>query len=120
MASGGIKDIMTEWLQLKSQLKSARSDISVLNKREKELKSAVQTFMKQESTDGEKVEVKIHDHKVSLSSKTSRGSITKEVIQSGLRSFFGGNDAQVEGAYQAIVDAAPLKERDTLSVRKWA
>lgn len=120
MASTGIKDVMTEWLQLKFQLKSARTDIGVLNKREKELKTLVQRFMKNESTDGERVDVKIHDHKVSLSSKTSRGSITKEVIQSGLRSFFGGNDAQVEGAYQAIIDAAPLKERDTLSVRKWA
>ena len=31
MASGGIKDVMTEWLELKTQLKSARSDISVPN-----------------------------------------------------------------------------------------
>ena len=115
-----IKEVMTEWLQLKSQLKAARADISVLNKREKELKVFVQTFMKNQSTDGEKVEVKIQDKKVSLSSKSSRGSITRQVIIDGLRSFFGGNETQVEGAFQAILDAAPVKETDALSVRKWA
>jgi hypothetical protein len=40
------------------------------------------------------------------------------VIIAGLSAFFGGNDTQVEGAFQAILDAAPVKERDVLTVRK--
>ena len=110
-----MKDVMVEWLGLKSQLKAARVDIGVLNKREKELRSEVQTFMKTEAVD---TDVKINDHKVSYQKKEGKGSITKDVIHAGLSAFFGGNDAQVDGAYQAILDAAPIKERDVLTVRK--
>lgn len=119
--SDGIKDVMTEWLGLKNQLKAARADLSVLNKREKELKVLVQEFLKSQATEeGEKVEVKIHNQKVSYSSKTSKGSITKDVIQKGLRTFFGGDETRVEGAYQAILDAVPVKERDSITIKKWA
>jgi hypothetical protein len=110
-----MRDTMTEWLGLKTQLKAARADISVLNKREKELRSEVQTYMKTEAAD---VDVKVDGHKVSYQKKEGKGSITKEVIIAGLSAFFGGNDTQVEGAFQSILDAAPVKERDVLTVRK--
>ena len=115
-----LKDVMTEWLGLKSQLKAARSDISVLNKREKELRSEVQIYMKklkEEDEDSDPV-IKVQGQKVAYQAKQSRGSITKDVIIKGLRSFFGGDEARTEGAYQAILDAAPVKERDVLTVRK--
>ena len=110
-----IRDPMTEWLGLNSQLKAARADISVLNKREKELRSEVQQYMKTEAVD---TDVKVDGQKVSYQKKESKGSITKEVILTGLHTFFGGNEAQVEGAYQTILDAAPVKEREVLTVRK--
>jgi hypothetical protein len=114
-----IKEIMAEWLQLKAQLKSARVDLGVLNKREKQLKQSVETFMKSQATEeGEKVEVKVHGQKISFSSKNVRGSMTKEAVIAGLRAFFGGDETRVEGAFQAIEDAIPVKERNTLSVRK--
>jgi hypothetical protein len=115
-----IKDVMTEWLELKAQLKAARADLGVLNKREKDLKQIVENFMKSQATDGEKVEVKLNQNKVSLSSKNVKGSMTKEAVLQGLRNFFGNNEAQVEGAFQAIQDAIPVKERNTLSIKKWA
>jgi hypothetical protein len=107
-----IKDVMTEWLALKSQLKAAREDIGVLNKREKELRSEVQKYMKTADAD-----IKVAGQKVSYKKKESRGGITKQVIVSGLTTFFGGNEAQVEGAFRAILDAAPVKEREQLTVR---
>ena len=115
-----LKDVMTEWLALKSQLKAARADIGVLNKREKELRAEVQQVMKQMKADDEDSDpvIKVQGQKVAYQAKQSRGSLTKEVILNGLRSFFGGNETQVEGAFQAIVDAAPVKERDVLTVRK--
>jgi hypothetical protein len=115
-----LKDVMTEWLALKSQLKAARADIGVLNKREKELRSEVQRAMKQMKQEDEESDpvIKVQGQKVAYQAKQSRGSLTKEVILNGLRSFFGGNETQVEGAFQAIVDAAPVKERDVLTVRK--
>jgi len=115
-----LKEIMTEWLALKSQLKAARADISVLNKREKELRVEVQQFMKQMKAEDEDIDpvIKVQGQKVAYQAKQSRGSLTREVILNGLRSFFGGNETQVEGAFQSILDAAPVKERDVLTVRK--
>jgi len=60
-----------------------------------------------------KVQDKITDN---LKTKTTKGSITKEVILKGLRTFFGGNEAQVEGAWNAIQDSAPTKETASVSV----
>lgn len=111
----GIRDVMSEWLAIKSQLKAVRADVSILNKREKELRTEVQQFMKTEAADSD---VKIQGQKVTYKKKESRGSITKEVILKGLGYFFGGNQGQIDGCFQAILDAAPVKERDVITVRK--
>jgi hypothetical protein len=62
--------------------------------------------------------VKVNQEKVSLHTKESRGSITKNVILAGLRAYFGGDDTKVEHVYQIIVDHAPVKERNTITVKK--
>jgi len=55
--------------------------------------------------------VRVQDKiKVNLKTKKTRGGLTKDVIKKGLSTFFGGNEAQVEGAFQAILDSAPEKE----------
>jgi hypothetical protein len=107
------KNAMTEWVALKAQLAAARKDLGTLNKREKDLRKFVTTHMKQNEIDTVKVQDKV---KVNLKVKKTKGSITKDVIVKGLRSFFGGNEAQVEGAWNAIQDAAPVKETSTVSV----
>jgi hypothetical protein len=107
------KTAMTEWVALKAQLAAARKDLSVLNKREKDLRKFVTVHMAQNEIDTVKVQEKV---KVNLKVKKTKGSITKDVILSGLRSFFGGNEAQVEGAWNAIQDAAPVKETPSVSV----
>ena len=107
------KTAMTEWVALKAQLAAARKDLSTLNKREKDLRKFVTVHMAQNEIDTVKVQDKV---KVNLKVKKTRGSITKDVILSGLRSFFGGNEAQVEGAWNAIQDAAPVKETPSVSV----
>jgi hypothetical protein len=45
------RDVMTEWVELKKQLNEARKDIGVLNKREKELRVFIKTYMKKEEID---------------------------------------------------------------------
>jgi hypothetical protein len=107
------KNVMTEWVGLKAQLAAARKDLSVLNVREKELRQLVTEHMARNEIDTVKVQDKV---KVNFKKKKTKGSITKDVIKTGLRSFFGGNEAQVEGAFQAIVDAAPTKESAGLTV----
>jgi hypothetical protein len=107
------KTAMTEWVSLKAQLAAARKDLSVLNQREKDLRQFVTHHMKQNEIDTVRVQDKI---KVNLKTKKTRGGITKDVIKKGLHSFFGGNEAQVEGAFQAIIDAAPTQEKTGVSV----
>ena len=61
--------------------------------------------------------VKVQDKvKVNFKKKKTKAPITKEVIKKGLHTFFGGNEAQVEGAFQAILDAAPTKETEGVMV----
>jgi UDP-N-acetylmuramoylalanine-D-glutamate ligase len=107
------KATMTEWVGLKAQLFAARKDLSVLNVREKELRQIVTDHMARHEIDTVRVQEKV---KVNLKVKKTRGSLTKDVIMRGLRTFFGGNEAQVEGAFQAIVDSAPTKETRGVTV----
>jgi len=112
------KVVMTEWLSLKHQLAAARKDMSVLNKREKELKAIVQLRMIDLKNTEDIDTVKVNQDKVSLKTKSVRGSITKEIIHKGLSTYFGGDETRVEGAIQAIEDSAPVKERSTITVTK--
>lgn len=107
------KAAMTEWVALKAQLAAARKDLSVLNGREKDLRKFVTKHMKENEIDTVKVQDKV---KVNFKTKKVKGSLTKDVIKKGLGTFFGGNEAQVEGAFQAILDAAPVKETDGVMV----
>jgi UDP-N-acetylmuramoylalanine-D-glutamate ligase len=107
------KAAMTEWVALKAQLAAARKDLSVLNGREKDLRKFVTKHMKEQEIDTVKVQDKV---KVNFKTKKTKGPLTKEVIKTGLGTFFGGNEAQVEGAFQAILDAAPIKETDGVMV----
>lgn len=105
------KNAMTEWVNLKAQLASARKDLGVLNQREKDLRKFVTHHMDTNDIDTVNVRETV---KVNLKRKKTKGSITKDVIRKGLISFFGGNEVQVEGAWNAIQDAAPTK--DTVGV----
>ena len=107
------KAAMTEWVTLKAQLSAARKDLSVLNGREKDLRKFVTVHMQQNEIDT----VRIHDKvKVNFKTKQTKSPITKDIIKKGLASFFGGTEAQVEGAFQAILDAAPIRETSSVSV----
>ena len=104
---------MNEWIGLKTQLSAARSDLAVLNKREKELKKFVTQHMATNDIDTVKVKDTI---KVNLKKKKSKGGITKQVIRTGLLNYFQGDAARVDGAVQAIEAAQPTKEVSSVSV----
>ena len=107
------KNATNEWIAIKTQLAAARKDLGTLNQREKELRQFVTEHMARNEIDTVRVQEKV---KVNLKVKTTKGALTKDVIKAGLRSFFGGNDAQVEGAFQAIQDAAPTKKKAGVTV----
>lgn len=108
------KSIVTEWLDLKKHIAQARKDLSVLTKREKMLSDVIKQNMAQNEVD----DVKIQENKVRMRTKNAKGSITKDVIQSGLTTYFSGDTVKVEGAMKAIIDSAPVKQRSTLSILK--
>lgn len=107
------KNAMTEWVSLKAQLASARKDLGTLNEREKELRKFVTTHMRENEIDTVRVHEKI---RVNFKLRMTKGSLTKDVIRKGLSAFFGNNEAQVDGAFQAILDAAPSSEKPSVSV----
>ncbi len=108
------KSAMTEWIDLKKQITEARKDISVLVKREK----ALSEFIKYNMTQNDVEDVKIQDKKVRLRTKNAKGGITREVIVTGLTTYFSGDVVKVEGAMKSIIDSAPVKQRATLSILK--
>ena len=103
---------MTTWVELKQQLGEARKDLSILNKREKELRTFIKSYMSKEDIGS----VNVNKNKVKYTMKMARGSITRDVIKTGLHTYFGGDVVRVEGAYQAILDSAPEVQRDSLSL----
>jgi len=107
------KAATTEWIALKAQLAGARKDLTLLNHREKELRKLVTEHMARNEIDTIKVHEKI---KVNFKKSKKKGALTKDVIKVGLRSFFGGNEAQIDGAFQAILDAIPTKDTMGVSV----
>lgn len=113
MADERFKQAMTEWVGIKAQLVSVRKDITVLNKREKELREFVTTQMKTLEIDTVKVREKV---KVNLKTKKSKGTITKDVILKGLRTYFSGDEVRVEGAFKAIQDSVEVKEKSSVTV----
>ena len=108
------KSAVTEWIELKKHIAQARKDLSVLAKREKMLADVIKQNMEENEVD----DVKIQDNKVRMRTKNAKGGITKDVIQTGLTTYFSGDSVKVEGAMKAITDSAPVKQRSTLSVLK--
>ena len=103
-------EAMKEWIGLKLTLAAARQDLSALNKREKELKAQITQHMDTNDIDTVKVKDTV---KVNLKKKTSKGAITKQVIRTGLLTFFNNDGARVD---QAIEAAQPTKDVTSVSV----
>ncbi len=108
------KSVVTEWIELKKHISQARKDLSILTKREKMLSDVIKQNMVQNDVD----DLKVQENKVRMRTKNAKGSITKDVIQTGLSTYFSGDTVKVEGAMKAIIDSAPVKQRSSLSILK--
>jgi DNA polymerase II small subunit/DNA polymerase delta subunit B len=106
-------EAMKEWIALKLTLSAARQDLSSLNKREKELKVYITKHMSENDIDTVKIKDTV---KVNLKKKISKGSITKQVIRTGLMNFFNSDGARVDQAIEAIEAAQPTKDVSSVSV----
>ena len=103
---------MTDWVELKKQLGEARADMKVLNQREKELKQFITGYMKEEKID----KINLKKGKVSLRETNKTEPLKKEHVEMGLRTFFNGDEAKIEGAISCIMDGLGKKSSSVISL----
>lgn len=107
-----LSENVAKLVELSKQLKEAKSDIKVLNQAEKQLKELIKANMLNQGIDT----INLRKGKISIRKSNRKSGMTKETVRSGLESFFGGNEAQVEGAMNAIQDNLTVKESVSLAV----
>ena len=100
-------------VDLSKQLKEARSDIKVLSQAEKQLKEFVKTNMMTQGIDTINLR---KGGAVVIRTSNRKSGLTKDTVRNGLDAFFGGNEAQVEGAMNAIQDTLQTKETVSIAI----
>jgi hypothetical protein len=110
--SESFRSAMKDWVDLKSQLASARKDMKILNTREKQLKEYIKQYMKSQEID----KVNLKGGKVTLKVSQKSGSFTKAAVQNGLNIYFQGDEVRVETVMTVITDNITKTETDTLSL----
>lgn len=110
--SNELSESVSKLVELTKQLSEAKADIKVLNQEEKRLKENVKKHMVDQGIDT----INLRKGKISIRKSIRKGSMTKDAIHSGLLTFFGGDEAKVEGALNAIKDGLKVKESTSLSL----
>jgi hypothetical protein len=110
--SDDFRKAMSDWVELKKQLTEARNDMKVLNQREKDLKKFIMGYMKQEKID----KINLKKGKVTLRETKKKETLKKEHVESGLRTFFQGDEVRLEGAMTCIMDGLEQKESSVISL----
>jgi len=110
--SSELSDNVSKLVELSRQISDAKSDIKILTQEEKRLKETVKTHMIQQGIDT----INLRKGKINLRKSTRKGSMNKDAIREGLLKFFGGDEAKVEGALNAIQDNIKVKESTSISL----
>jgi hypothetical protein len=107
-----LSESVSKLVELSKQLTEAKSDIKILTQEEKRLKEQVKKHMVNQGIDT----INLRKGKINLRKSVRKGSMNKEAIREGLLKFFGGDEAKLEGALNAIQDTIKVKESTTLSL----
>ena len=107
-----LSESVSKLVELSKQLSEAKSDIKILNQEEKRLKESVKRHMIDQGIDT----INLRKGKISLRKSVRKGSMNKDAIREGLLTFFGGDEAKLEGALNAIQDTIKVKESTSLSL----
>jgi hypothetical protein len=107
-----LSESVSKLVDLSKQLSEAKSDIKILNQEEKRLKESVKKHMIDQGIDT----INLRKGKISLRKSVRKSGINKDAIKDGLLKFFGGDEAKVEGAINAIQDGLKVKESTSLSL----
>ena len=107
-----LSESVAKLVELSKQLSEAKSDIKILNQEEKRLKEAVKKHMIGQGIDT----INLRKGKISLRTSVRKGAMNKDAIREGLLKFFGGDEAKLEGALNAIQDTIKVKESTSISL----
>ena len=107
-----LSESVAKLVELSKQLSEAKSDIKILNQEEKRLKESVKKHMIDQGIDT----INLRKGKISIRKSVRKGSMNKDAIREGLLKFFGGDEAKVEGALNAIQDNLKVKESTSISL----
>ena len=103
---------MAEWVELKNQLTEVRKDVAVLNKKEKELKTYISEYMKDQGIDN----INLKKGKVTRRTTEKKPTFSKKVVEQGLGVYFQGDEVRVEAAITCITDNLQTEQRDVVSL----
>ncbi len=103
---------VSKLVDLSKQLSEAKSDIKILNQEEKRLKESVKKHMIDQGIDT----INLRKGKISIRKSVRKSGMSKDAVRGGLLTFFGGDEAKVEGALNAIKDGLKTKESTSLSI----
>ena len=106
-----LSETVSKLVDLTKQLAEAKSDIKILNQEEKR-KENVKKHMVSQGIDT----INLRKGKISLRKSVRKSGMSKDAIKEGLSKFFGGDEAKVEGALNAIQDNLAIKESTSLSL----
>ena len=107
-----LSENVSKLVELTKQLSDAKADIKILNQEEKRLKETVKKHMIAQGIDT----INLRKGKISIRKTVRKSGINKDAIKDGLLKFFGGDEAKVEGALNAIQDGLKTKESTSLSL----
>ena len=110
--SSELSENVSKLVELTKQLSEAKADIKILNQEEKRLKESVKKHMIDQGIDT----INLRKGKISIRKTVRKSGINKDAIKDGLLKFFGGDEAKVEGALNAIQDGLKTKESTSLSL----
>ena len=113
--SENFKDAMNAWVALKKQLSNVRSDLKVLNTQEKELRTYIQEFMKEQKITT--CNVSDQNAKVSVSTRNVKTPFNRELVRKGLLKYFRGDESLVDRVFELITEETEVIEKDSISVR---
>ena len=110
--SNELSESVSKLVELTKQLSEAKADIKVLNQEEKRLKETVKKHMVGQGIDT----INLRKGKISIRKSVRKGGMNKDAIREGLLKFFGGDEAKVEGALNAIKDGLKTTESTSISL----
>ena len=103
---------VSKLVELSKQLSEAKSDIKILNQEEKRLKEAVKKHMIDQGIDT----INLRKGKITIRTSVRKGGMNKDAVRDRLLKFFGGDEAKLEGAMNAIQDNIKVRESTSISL----